>query len=205
MHLFFLAAGALLLAVLLLTYLTAARRRPEPRAIRDPGLSPHEADQAAALLGEALDPLGELMAHPDLGGPGFLTVQFPAGERPAASAQYPNINEGLYRRAVRRELDRQELLAAGAPAELLRLDPEFTAEGGRRGAGGGAGPPPPAGGGGGRGQPDRQGPDPGPSGGGPGAAVSGHVRPAAGHGSAADPYTAGDNALIFNGMLFETQ
>ena len=114
MHLFFLAAGALLLAVLLLTYLTAARRRPEPRAIRDPGLSPQEADQAAALLGEALDPLGELMAHPDLGGPGFLTVQFPAGERPAASAQYPNINEGLYRRAVRRELDRQELLAAGA-------------------------------------------------------------------------------------------
>ena len=84
MHLLFLAAGALLLAVLLLTYLTAARRRPEPRAIRDPGLSPQEADQAAALLGEALDPLGELMAHPDLGGPGFLTVQFPAGERPAA-------------------------------------------------------------------------------------------------------------------------
>ena len=117
MHLFFLAAGALLLAVLLLTYLTAARRRPEPRAIRDPGLSHQEADQAAALLGEALDPLGELMAHPDLGGPGFLTVQFPAGERPAASAQYPNINEGLYRRAVRRELDRQELLAAGAPAK----------------------------------------------------------------------------------------
>ena len=130
MHLLFLAAGALLLAVLLLTYLTAARRRPEPRAIRDPGLSPQEADQAAALLGEALDPLGELMAHPDLGGPGCLTVQFPAGARPAASAQYPNINEGLYRRAVRRELDRQELLAAGVPAELLRLDPEFTAEGG---------------------------------------------------------------------------
>ncbi len=130
MHLFFLAAGVLLLAAFLLTYLTAARRRPEPRPIRDPELSPQGADQAAALLGEALDPLGELMAHPDLGGPGFLTVQFPAGERPVASVQYPNINEVLYRRAIRRELDRQELLAAGVPADLLRLDPEFTAEGG---------------------------------------------------------------------------
>ena len=143
MHLFFLAAGALLLAVLLLTYLTAARRRPEPRAIRDPGLSPQEADQAAALLGEALDPLGELMAHPDLGGPGFLTVQFPAGEDPAVSAQYPNINEVLYRRTVRRELDRQELLAAGVPEALLRLAPEFAAEGGGVVPAAGRGPAPP--------------------------------------------------------------
>ncbi len=125
MHLFFLAAGVLLLAALLLTYLTAARRRPEPRPLRAPELSPQAADRAADLLGEALDPLAQLMAHPDLGGPGFLTVQFPAGEDPAVSAQYPNINEVLYRRTVRREL-----LAAGVPEALLRLAPEFAAEGG---------------------------------------------------------------------------
>lgn len=130
MHLFFLAAGVLLLAALLLTYLAAARRRPEPRPLRAPELSPQAADRAAELLGKALDPLAQLMAHPDLGGPGFLTVQFPAGEDPAVSAQYPNINEVLYRRTVRRELDRQELLAAGVPEALLRLDPEFAAEGG---------------------------------------------------------------------------
>ena len=110
MHLFFLAAGVLLRAALLLPYLAAARRRPEPRPLRAPELSPQAADRAADLLGEALDPLAQLMAHPDLGGPGFLTVQFPAGEDPAVSAQYPNINEVLYRRTVRRELDRQELV-----------------------------------------------------------------------------------------------
>lgn len=130
MHLFFLAAGVLLLAALPLTYLTAARRRPEPRPVRAPELSTQAADRAAVLLGEALDSLAQLMAHPDLGGPGYLTVQFPAGEDPAVSAQYPNINEVLYCRTVRRELDRQELLAAGVPEALLRLDPEFTAEGG---------------------------------------------------------------------------
>lgn len=130
MHLFLLAAGALLLAVLLAVCLSPGRRPPEPAPAREPELSDRTADEAAAALGEALDPLGALMAHPELGGPGFLTVQFPAGQRPVVSAQYPNISEALYRRAVRRELAWRELLAAGVPEALLRLDPEFTAEGG---------------------------------------------------------------------------
>ena len=47
MHLFFLAAGVLLLAALLLTYLTAARRRPEPRPLRAPELSPQAGSSPA--------------------------------------------------------------------------------------------------------------------------------------------------------------
>lgn len=132
MHLFFLAAGVLLLGAFLVTWAVKGRDRqaPPPPAEARQGLSCQEADRAAAALGEALEPLRTLMAHPDLGGPGFFTVQFPTGERPAVSAQYPNINEALYRRAVRQDLDREELLAAGVPEELLALDPEFTAEGG---------------------------------------------------------------------------
>lgn len=131
MHLFFLAAGVLLLTAFLLTY--AARRRDQPPAEpkeAEPGLSDQEAAAAAQALGAAVEPLRELMAHPELGGPGFLTVQFPAGGCSTVSAQYPNINEALYRRAVRQELDREELLAAGVPEALLRLEPAFTAEGG---------------------------------------------------------------------------
>ena len=67
------------------------------------------------------------MAHPSLGGPGFLLVQFPvAGENVIVTAQYPNIHEELYRRIVRQELD--DLAMVGVSEELLARQPDFEAE-----------------------------------------------------------------------------
>lgn len=135
MQLFFLAAGILVLAAFFLTCVLADRMGQKrfgtpPAQEAVPRLSPQDADAAAGVLGSAVGPLLALMEHPQLGGPGFLSVQFPAGEPPAAAAQYPNINEALYRRVVRQELDPAALLEEGVPEDLLRLSPVFSAEGG---------------------------------------------------------------------------
>ncbi len=88
----------------------------------------------AEALGEVIDALLAVMNHPALGGPGYLTVQFPqqpvAGSFPTVTAQFPNIEEALYRRVVRRELAQEELAEAGIPALLFTHNPEFAAEGG---------------------------------------------------------------------------
>ncbi|MDE7221351.1 MAG: hypothetical protein K2O45_17340 [Oscillospiraceae bacterium] len=84
-------------------------------------------------LARAVEALGELMAHPELGGPGFLTLRLPQpGEDGlvTAAAQYPNIREAMYCRVVRRELDRDALLAAGVPEALLALEPQFETDSG---------------------------------------------------------------------------
>lgn len=81
-----------------------------------------EAERMAELIAEVVEELRVVMEHPQLGGPGYFTAQFPRrgldGALPTVSCQYPNINEALYRRVVRRELDPRELAAAGVPAGL---------------------------------------------------------------------------------------
>lgn len=84
-------------------------------------------------LCSAVAALCQLMAHPELGGPGFLTVRLPQpGEDGAVTvtAQYPNIRERLYRRIVRQELDREALRIEGVPGELLALEPAFETDSG---------------------------------------------------------------------------
>ena len=77
--------------------------------------------------------LRAVMDHGELGGPGYITVRFPPldGGAPTVTAQYPNINETLYRRTVRRELGLQTVLgAAGVPGALFAHSPAFAAESG---------------------------------------------------------------------------
>ena len=138
MYLFILAAAALTLAVILWYNQASGAAEAPPPAERDPGQrlrnvlseDPRLVKEAAA----AIRALEALMAHPELGGPGFLTVQFPhqapAGGTAIVTAQYPNIREELYRRIVRRELRREELAAAGVPEALLSMHPEFETESG---------------------------------------------------------------------------
>ena len=97
------------------------RRRPIPAEPAD-----------AERLGEVIELLRAVMDHGELGGPGYITVRFPPldGGAPTVTAQYPNINETLYRRTVRRELDRAELEAAGVPGALFAHSPAFAAESG---------------------------------------------------------------------------
>lgn len=138
MYLFILAAAALTLAVILWYNQASGAAAALPPAEKDPGQRLRNAlsknpcfIKAAAGAVRALE---ALMAHPELGGPGFLTVQFPrqapAGGTAIVTAQYPNIREGLYRRIVRRELRREELAAAGVPEALLSMHPEFETESG---------------------------------------------------------------------------
>ena len=91
-----------------------------------------EASGDLERLAGAVEALRAVMDHPQLGGPGFLSVQFPAlaGGRADVSAQFPNISEALYRRVVRRELDRAALLADGVPEALFAYNPEFSTESG---------------------------------------------------------------------------
>lgn len=134
MHLFLLAAAALVLAAVLwyrqASGAAAAARQPETdpasrlrqALAQDPG--------PADLLAAAARALETVMAHPSLGGPGFLLIQFPTEGGAVVTAQYPNIREGLYRRIIRQELDRDALAAAGVPEALLSLEPDFEAESG---------------------------------------------------------------------------
>ena len=100
-----------------------------PAAGRPPEIEPADAER----LGEVIELLRAVMDHGELGGPGYITVRFPPldGGAPTVTAQYPNINETLYRRTVRRELGLQTVLgAAGVPGALFAHSPAFAAESG---------------------------------------------------------------------------
>lgn len=100
----------------------ALRRQPEAAPVH-----PEE-------LARAVRALEAVMAHPELGGPGFLTVRFArnAGGRAltVVTAQYPNIRETLYRLALRQPPDPAALAEAGVPEALLALSPVFETDSG---------------------------------------------------------------------------
>ena len=132
MHFFFLAAGMLAVAAAVLWYV---------QGFGGGGGGPAEAGAAerqgpetdwdgVEALGAAAEALAELMAHPALGGPGFITMSFPLPGEGTAAAQYPNIREGLYRRILRGELAPEELRSEGVPEALLALSPCFETESG---------------------------------------------------------------------------
>lgn len=127
---FFLLSAVLLLLAVLLWYSQAAAKTAPPPAVPDsppPAVEPQTLDKLCGVV----ERLREVMDHPDLGGPGFLTLRFPPQTGGAVvTAQYPNIREALYRRIIRRELSRETLLAEGFPAGLLDLSPDFEAESG---------------------------------------------------------------------------
>lgn len=111
------------------------RRRPAPTPEPEAGSFPRWLEDGGGLeeLERALTALAALMAHPELGGPGFLSVRLPQPADDGAvvvTAQYPNIREALYRRVVRRELDRETLRSDGMPEELLDLVPDFETDSG---------------------------------------------------------------------------
>lgn len=61
---------------------------PEEPAARSMGELLAEAE-TAEHISRAVDALRAVMEHPELGGPGVLTVQFPAWGQPEVLAQYP--------------------------------------------------------------------------------------------------------------------
>ena len=138
MHWFFLAALALAAAALLWTVQAAPGSRKN--AAHPPAAAEGEAfrqwlDRPSVQEGleQAIETLLELMAHPKLGGPGFLTLRLPQpGEdgQVTVSAQYPNIREAMYNLITRRELTPEALLKAGVPERLPLLSPEFETESG---------------------------------------------------------------------------
>lgn len=134
MYFFILAAAA---AVLYWCVCTARERRRGPAERTAPPDSAEgsleeriRSSAAVDALGEVIDALLTVMDHPVLGGPGYLTVRFPqqpfAGAFPTVTAQFPNLEEALYRR----ELAREELTAAGIPEVLFSHAPVFATEGG---------------------------------------------------------------------------
>lgn len=140
MYLFLLAAIALALAAVLWYAEASGREQKPPPPPREPDAGARlrqalsEDGRIMSSITESIRALEALMAHPALGGPGFLLVQFPP-QPPgcgyaAVTAQYPNIQEELYRRIVRQELDRDALTAAGMPAGLLAAGPVFETESG---------------------------------------------------------------------------
>lgn len=131
MQYFILAAAALLLAVIFWYRQAVGKDVPARAGGGEAAPAVQVSDRTLEALFGAIEALEAVMAHPELGGPGFLTLRFlPQGGVVAASAQYPNIREVLYRRAVRRELSREDLLGEGVPAALLELSPEFETESG---------------------------------------------------------------------------
>lgn len=125
MHLLIFSLSALLLAALIgLSSWRDAPKPPPPAAPRPPA---DEGDLDA--LAETVDALLTVMDHPQLGGPGFLSVQLPrcGGEHPCltVTAQFPNIREALYRRAAQNDLDPAALAAAGVPQVLFAHQPAF--------------------------------------------------------------------------------
>ena len=122
----------LILCVLLTVMVAGAwlsGRAPEPEApaVRSVGELLAEAG-TAEHISRAVDALRAVMEHPELGGPGVLTVQFPPCGQPEVLAQYPNIQGTLYRRIVRGELE--ELRRLGVPEALLAGQTEFSTESG---------------------------------------------------------------------------
>lgn len=98
-------------------------------AARSAGELLAEAETAEHII-RAVDGLRAVMGHPELGGPGIVTVQFPVCGQIEVLAQYPNIQETLYRRIVRQELEREELRQLGVPDALLEQQVEFSTESG---------------------------------------------------------------------------
>ena len=138
MHGFFLAALALAAAAFLWTIQAAPGSRKT--AAHPPAAAEGEAfrqwldhPDVQEVIDQAVEALLELMAHPKLGGPGFLTLRLPQpGENGlvTVSAQYPNIRETMYNLVVRQELDPETLLRAEVPERLPALSPEFETESG---------------------------------------------------------------------------
>ena len=122
MHWFFLSAAILAVGALLCAW--AGRRGKEadspPATSEETESFRRWMEAAEEELERAVEALGEVMDHPLLGGPGFLTVRL--------TAQYPNIGETMYRCAERG--DGRMLAAVGAPEALLALRPVLAAESG---------------------------------------------------------------------------
>ena len=125
MQFFFLLPVLLILLAALLWYTQAHAPASDPL----PNDLPEPDTQAIAALISAVAALRELMEHPALGGPGFLTVRI-YDSYTSVMVQYPNIQETLYRRIIRQELTPADLLPDGFPEPLLELSPEFEAESG---------------------------------------------------------------------------
>ncbi len=127
---------AVLAAAMILWRLPAVSRRRRqpvrPREEEDGSFARWlESPGGLEELTRALRALEELMAHPELGGPGFLSVRLPQPDGDgwvAVAAQYPNIQETLYRCAARQEPE--VLAAAGVSRKLLALSPVFETESG---------------------------------------------------------------------------
>lgn len=134
MEFFFLAAGLLAAAAAVIWYVQAFGRGGETAADAGEEETLELSREGIEALGTAADALAALMEHPELGGPGFITVCFPpplaADGTAVAAVQYPNIREALYRRILRQELAPEELRAEGAPEALLALSPCFETESG---------------------------------------------------------------------------
>ena len=136
MYLFILAGSAMVLAAVLwyaaAAYGASGKTAPQPpetgweQRLRQ---TLAEDTRLVEALTGAIRDLETVMAHPSLGGPGFLMIQLPpAAEAAVVTAQYPNIREELYRRIVRQELG--DLAAAGIPEELLVQEAVFETESG---------------------------------------------------------------------------
>lgn len=123
-----------LIALIALPAAVRSRRAPARAPVsspRHPEAAPADLEAAAELLSQIAALLLQVMDHPALGGPGFLTIQIRPEECGAAvAAQFPNIGEALYRRIVRQELEPAALLEAGIPEDLLSLSPVFETESG---------------------------------------------------------------------------
>lgn len=135
--LFFFLSALFLAAAVILWYIQALGRRGGEASAQEPAgeepAGPEWGEQVVEELAAAVDALWAVMDHPALGGPGFITVRLPGPEEEGmltVTAQYPNIQEALYRRAVRRELEPEALLAEGMPEALLALSPCFETDSG---------------------------------------------------------------------------
>lgn len=135
MHWFILAVLALAAAAALWYFQAVNRELPVQPPVGGEEAFRHWLDAPGVPEGleQAVDALVDLMAHPELGGPGFLTVRLPQpgeGGFVTVTAQYPNIREALYRHVVRQELGREALLEAGMAETLLTLAPAFESDSG---------------------------------------------------------------------------
>lgn len=133
MHILILITLITLIALPAAVRFRRAPARAPASSPQHPDAAPADLDleAAAELLSQIAALLLQVMDHPALGGPGFLTIQIRPEESGAAvTAQFPNIGETLYRQIVRQELEPEALLEAGIPAGLLSLSPVFETESG---------------------------------------------------------------------------
>ena len=86
---------------------------------------PWDPETAAAALEPAPAGLLAVMDHPELGGPGFLSVRFPRPGEAEASCRFPSLQGTLYSLADRRTLE-----DIGVYRGLLDLGVTVEAEGG---------------------------------------------------------------------------